>query len=74
MRTAVGWGVREGFLEELAWCTMVDNPGGKNSKGQGLLVEELGRFEGQRETSVAGAVRETAYILWGPHIDGGDEG
>lgn len=48
MRTTVGWGVREGFLEELAWSTMVDNPGGKNSKGQGLLVGELGRFEGQK--------------------------
>lgn len=44
----VGWGVREGFLEELAWSTMVDNPGGKDSKGQGLLVGKLGRFEGQK--------------------------
>lgn len=68
MRTAVGWGVREGFLEELAWCTMVDNPGGKNSKGQGLLVEELSRFEGQKRDQCGwSSERNRIHNLGAPH-------
>lgn len=57
-----------------AWCTMVDNPGGKNSKGQHLLVEELGRFEGQKRDHYGWSSKRNRIHTLGAHVDGGDEG
>ena len=38
-RTAMGWEVREGFLEELTWSAVGGNSSGKNNEGQGPVVE-----------------------------------
>lgn len=52
----MGWGVREGFLEELAWSTMGDNPGGKNNVGQGIVVGmSLAGSRDRRESGMARA-------------------
>lgn len=66
MRTAVGWGVREGFLEELPgapwWIIQV----ARTARANTSWWKSLAGSRDRRETTMAGAVRETEYILWGP--------
>lgn len=55
-RCGMGNQIREGFLEELDWSTMGDNPGGKNSVGQGIVVGmSLAGSRDRRESGMVGA-------------------
>ena len=64
---AMQWGVREGFLEELAWSAVGGNPGGKNSEGQGPVVEmNLAGSRDRREAERARLRNLGRKILQGP--------